>query len=83
MTTRKSKARKTNRFLLSEMPDFIPASKVYSDFGIPRNLLRELAERGVVRRRESTFDGGANVLFTYSRSDLKRYVDGASEVSHG
>lgn len=65
------------------MPDFIPASKVYSDFGIPRNLLRELAERGVVRRRESAFDGGANVLFTYSRSDLKRYVDGASEVSHG
>ena len=56
--------------------EFIPASKVYAEFGIPRNLLRDLADRGIVTRRASSFDGGANVLYTYSRSDLKRYLDG-------
>ena len=58
------------------------AEKGLLEWRLPRAELK-LTERGVVRRRESTFDGGAHVLFTYSRSDLKRYVDGASEVSHG
>lgn len=60
--------------------EFIPASKVYAEFGVPRNLLRDLADRGIVARRASSFDGGANVLYTYSRADLARYMNG--EVSN-
>lgn len=58
------------------MPEYIPASKVYAEFGIPRNLLRELAERGVVRVSQRTFDNGANVINLYNRNDIAAWQNG-------
>lgn len=53
---------------------FITGTIAYKKYGIPRSMLRSLAEQGVVRMDERT-TGGPFVLKLYSETDIKNYLN--------
>ena len=53
---------------------FITGTIAYRTYGIPRSMLRELAEQGVIRSEERT-TGGPFVLKLYSEADIKDYLN--------
>lgn len=52
----------------------ITGTMAYKEYGIPRSMLRSLAEQGVVRMDERT-TGGPFVLKLYSETDIRNYLN--------
>lgn len=52
---------------------WINARQVYGLYGIPRNLLRELADSGKIGRREVSFSSGKR-MFLYDERDCKKFI---------
>ena len=55
----------------------IPAVKVYEKFGIPRSMIRGLADAGIVKREERSLDP-THTLLLYDEDDIEKYVNGES-----
>lgn len=56
---------------------WLPASKVYSEYGIPRNMIRGYAEDGRVRSRELHLDGCDNAMRVYCAEDIESLLNEA------
>ena len=56
---------------------FLPAAKVYAEFGVPRSMLRGLAEDGKVRFREIRLEGCENEMRVYCAEDVERVLNEA------
>lgn len=54
---------------------WLPASKVYTEYGIPRNMIRAYAEDGRVRFRELRLDGCENEMRIYCAEDIERLLN--------
>lgn len=60
-----------------EKSRWLPATKVYSEYGIPRNMIRGYAEDGKVRFRELRLAGCANEMRIYCADDIERLLNEA------
>lgn len=56
---------------------YLPAAKVYAEFGVPRSMLRGLAEDGKVRFREIRLAGCENEMRVYCAEDVERVLNEA------
>lgn len=56
---------------------YLPAAKVYAEFGVPRSMLRGLAEEGKVRFREIRLYGCDNEMRVYCAEDIERVLNEA------
>lgn len=60
-----------------EIPDWINAARAYEVFGVPRSVLRSLADAGRVAMREVETECGR--LFLYSSADINKIINGATD----
>lgn len=55
---------------------YLPASKVYIEYGIPRNLLRAYAEEGKIRTNEIPLPQYNHPMRTYCVEDIVKVLNG-------
>ena len=57
---------------------YLPASKIYREYSIPRSLLRELAEEGTIRLVVKELPSGS-VMNLYCVEDIEKYMNSSDE----
>ncbi len=60
-----------------QVAKYLPASKVYIEYGIPRNMLRTYAEQGKIHCKEIPIPDCDNVMRTYCVADIIKLLNEA------
>ena len=54
--------------------NYRPAGYIFVKYGIPRSMLRQLAEDGVIKYEERYSADGVNMMRLYSLEDVEAYI---------
>lgn len=54
--------------------NYRPAGYIFVKYGIPRSMLRQLAEDGVIKYEERYSSDGVNMMRLYSLEDVETYI---------
>lgn len=55
--------------------NYRPAGYIFVKYGIPRSMLRQLAEDGVIKCEERSSSDGVNMMRIYCLEDVETYLN--------